>query len=456
MNISFEKVDKVNALITVKLEKADYEESVNAALKNFRKKANMPGFRPGQVPMSMIKRRFGAEIKAEEINKILGHEIYDYLLVNKIRTLGEPLPNMEKTPALDFETMDDFTFVFDLGLAPEFDATLSENDTVDYYEIKVDDEMVEDQIKAYAQRAGKYTRQDSYKDNDMVKGLLAQLDGEGNTLEGGIQVEGAVMLPIYMKNADERAKFDNAKLNDVIVFNPSNAYDGSTIELSSLLRITKEEAAGMKSDFSFQVEEITRYMPAEVNQDLFDMILGEGVAKSKEEFADHIRQMMETQFKADSEFKFILDLRAYMEARVGELELPETLLKRVIKTEHPDKDDEYIENTFKSNRRELVWHLIREQLKDKISVMAEEPDVLEAAKAQARSQFEQYGMMNVPDDTLAKYANEMLKDKAKAEEFKARAENKMIAEKAKGIVKLNKKSVSLAEFNKLFENTEKE
>ena len=259
MNISFEKVDKANALMTVKLEKADYEEKVNAALKDFRKKANMPGFRPGQVPMGLLKKRFGSEITAEEVNKILGEEIYKYIREQKINILGEPLPDEEKQPQIDFHSMEEFTFVFDVALSPEFDAKLSKNDTVNFYEIKVDDDMVEEQIKAYAQRGGKYNKVETYEGNDMVKGLLAQLDAEGNTLEGGIQVEGAVMLPSYMKNEDEKAKFNEAKLNDVIVFNPARAYDDSTVELSSLLRITKDEAAEVKSDFSFQVEEITRY-----------------------------------------------------------------------------------------------------------------------------------------------------------------------------------------------------
>ena len=234
MNISFENVDKVNALLTIKLEKADYEEKVTAALKDFRKKANMPGFRPGQVPMGLLKKRFGTEITAEEVNKILGHEIYKYIHEQNIKILGEPLPDEEKQPEVDFQTMEDFTFVFDVALAPEFDAQLTKKDTVDYYTITVDEDMVEEQIKAYAQRAGQYNKVDAYQPKDMVKGLLAQLDAEGNTLEGGIQVEGAVMLPDYMKNDEEKAKFDNAKVNDVIVFNPAKAYNNSTVELSSL------------------------------------------------------------------------------------------------------------------------------------------------------------------------------------------------------------------------------
>lgn len=451
MNISFENVDKVNALMTIKLEKADYEEKVTAALKDFRKKANMPGFRPGQVPMSLLKKRFGTEITAEEVNKILGQEIYKYIREQKIHMLGEPLPDEEKQPEVDFQTMEDFTFVFDVALAPEFDAKLTNKDTVDYYDITVDDDMVEEQIKAYAQRAGQYNKVDAYQPKDMVKGLLAQLDAEGNTLEGGIQVEGAVMLPDYMKNEEEKAKFGNAKVNDVIVFNPAKAYDNSTVELSSLLRITKEEAEEMKADFSFQVEEITRFEAAEVNQALFDQILGEGVVKSREEFAENIRKTMETQFAADSDFKFIQDLRTYLTNRVGEIEYPEAMLKRIMKLNNQGKDDEDIEKNFQSNLKELTWHLIKEQLSDQLEIKVEQPDVLETAKAATRAQFEQYGMMNVPDDVLTNYANKMLENKEQAEGLVSRAVENKIAQKAKDAVKLKKKSVTLAEFNKLFE-----
>ena len=453
MNISFENVDKVNALLTIKLEKADYEEKVTAALKDFKKKANMPGFRPGQVPMGLLKKRFGTEITAEEVNKILGHEIYKYIREQKIHILGEPLPDEEKQPEVDFQTMDDFTFVFDVALTPEFDGTLTKKDTVEYYTINVDDNMVEEQINAYAQRAGQYKKVDAYQPKDMVKGLLAQLDAEGNTLEGGIQVEGAVMLPDYMKNDEEKAKFDNAKVNDVVVFNPAKAYDNSTVELSSLLRITKEEAEEIKSDFSFQIEEITRYEAAEVNQDLFDQILGEGVVKNKEEFAENIRKTMEAQFAADSDFRFIQDLKTYLTKRVGELEFPEAMLKRIMKLNNPDKDVENIEKNFQLSLKELTWHLIKEQLSDQLEIKVEQPDVLETAKAAARMQFEQYGMMNVPDDVLTNYANKMLENKEQAEGLVSRAEENKIAQKAKDVVKLKKKAVTLAEFNKLYETT---
>ena len=456
MNISFENVDKVSALLTMKIEKSDYAEKVEKALKDFRKKANMPGFRPGQVPMGLLKKRFGTEILADEINKILSQELYKYIREQKVNILGEPMANEEKTPAIDFATQEEFTFAFDIALAPEFDAKLSAKDKLNYYTINVDEAMVDQQIQAYCQRGGQYQKVDSYQDNDMVKGLLAQLDKKGNTLEGGIQVENAVMLPNYMKNDDEKAKFEGAKVNDVIVLNPSKAYNGSDVELASLLKISKEEAANVKSDFSFQVSEITRFEPAALDKALFDQVLGEGVAKNEKEFRAHIAEDMKKSFVADSDYKFLQDLRAYLVGRIGELEYPEAQLKRIMKQNNADKDDAYIEENFKASLDELTWHLIKEQLSDQFELKVEQADVLETAKAATRMQFAQYGMTNLPDDVLTNYANEMLKNKQQAEGLVARAvENKIVA-KAKETVKLTEKAVSLEEFNKLFEKENKE
>lgn len=456
MNISFENVDKVSALLTMKIEKSDYAEKVEKALKDFRKKANMPGFRPGQVPMGLLKKRFGTEILAEEINKILSQELYKYIREQKVNILGEPMANEEKTPAIDFATQEEFTFAFDIALAPEFDAKLTAKDKLNYYNITVDDAMVDQQVQAYCQRGGQYQKVDSYQNNDMVKGLLAQLDKKGNTLEGGIQVENAVMLPNYMKNDDEKAKFEGAKVNDVIVLNPYKAYNGSDVELASLLKISKEEAAKMKADFSFQVTEITRFEPAAIDKALFDQVLGEGVVKNEKEFRARIAEDMKQSFVADSDYKFLQDLRAYLVNRIGELEYPEAQLKRIMKLNNADKDDAYIEENFKPSLGELTWHLIKEQLSDQFEVKVEQADVMETAKAATRMQFAQYGMTNLPDDVLTNYANEMLKNQQQAEGLVARTVEGKIVAKAKETVKLTEKAVSLEEFNKLFEKENKE
>lgn len=240
MNVSFQNIDKVSGLLTVKLEKADYQEKVGKSLKTFRQKAQIPGFRKGMVPMSLVKKMYGKSVIAEEVNKLLSEKVYDYIKSNNVNMLGEPLPNEEKQQVIDFDTMEEFEFVFDIALAPEFKAEVSNTDKVDYYTIEITDEMVENQVKAYTQRNGKYDQVSAYEDNDMLKGLIAELDENGNTKEGGIQVEGAVLMPSYMKNDEQKAIFANAKVNDVLVFNPNAAYDGHDAEIVSLLKIEKK------------------------------------------------------------------------------------------------------------------------------------------------------------------------------------------------------------------------
>lgn len=451
MNILFENVDKVSALLTIQMEKADYEEKVNAALKDFRKKANMPGFRPGQVPMGMLKKRFGKEVTAEEVNKLLGEKLYGYIKDNNINMLGEPLPNEERQKQIDFETMESFEFVFDIALAPEFKAELTGEDAIDYYTIDVDDEMVNKQVDMYRQRGGNYNKVDTYQEKDMVKGLLAELDENGNTKEGGIQVEGAVMLPDYMKNEDEKAKFAGCKVNDVLVFNPNKAYDGHDVEISSLLKIKKEEAAAMTSDFSFQVEEITRFTPAELNQELFDQVMGEGAVKSEEEFRGKVKESLAAQFVNDSDYKFMLDVRTYLTGKVGKLEYPDALLKRIMRLNNADKDEKFVEENYDKSIEELTWHLIKEQLVKTYEIKVEQADVMEAAKEVTRMQFAQYGMVNVPDEVLENYAKEQLKKKEQVDGLVNRTVEHKLGQAIKAVVKLNAKTVSLDEFNKLFD-----
>ena len=448
MKISFEKTDKINGLLTITLAKADYEANVEKTLKDYRRKASLPGFRPGQALMSILKKRFGQEVQAEELNKMLGTELYKYIREEKIDILGEPMPS-DKQGEISLDA-DEQTFVFDIALAPEMDAKISNKDTIEYYNIEVDDAMVDNQVKMYASRAGGYQKVDEYQPKDMVKGVLTELGKTGKPKRGGIEVEGATMLPDYMKDEDEKAKFNGMKAGDVITFNPSKAYN-SDVELSSLLKITKEEAAAVTGDFQFQVSEITRYEPHALDQELFDMALGKDKVKSEEEFRAAIRENLSEQFKTDSEFRFVIDLKKYLVKRIGNVEFPEAMLKRIMQKNNPDKDAEFIEKNFQPSIEELKWHLIKEQLCDQLEIKVEQPDVLETAKEVTRMQFAQYGMTNIPEDALNNYANEMLKNKQQAEGLVTRTVERKLGVAAKSVVKISEKTVTLDEFNKAFQ-----
>lgn len=448
MNISFEKTGNVTGLLTITLAKADYAANVEKTLKDYRKKASLPGFRPGHAPLAMLKSRFGNEIQAEEMNKMLSTELFKYIREEKIDILGEPLPS-DKQGEISLQA-DEQTFVFDIALAPVFDAKVSADDSVEYYNITVDDEMVDKQIQMYTGRAGGYQKVDSYEDRDMVKGTLTQLDENGNALEGGIEVEGASLLPSYIKDEEEKAKFAGTKVNDVINFNPAKAY-GSDVELASMLHVTKEEAAEIKSDFQLQITELTRFEPHALDQELFDQVLGEGKVSSEEEFRAAVKEELAEQFKTDSDFRFVIDLKKYLLGRIGEIEMPEELLKKVMQLNNPDKDAEFVEKNFAPSIEELKWHLIKEQLSDQFEIKAEQPDVLETAKEVTRMQFAQYGMSNISDEIITNYASEMLKNKQQAEGLVNRTVERKIGAAAKEVVTLVTKEVSLDEFNKSFE-----
>lgn len=450
MNVSLQNIDKVSAVLTVKLEKADYQERVEKSLKNIRQKAQIPGFRKGMVPLTLIKKMSGKAVLAEEVNKLLSETVYNYMRENDLNILGEPLPS-EQQPEIDFGTMEEFEFLFDLALAPEFELEVSAADKVDYYDIEVTDEMVDNQVKAYTQRNGKYEKVDAYQDNDMLKGLLAELDAEGNTKEGGIQVEGAVMMPTYMKNDDQKTIFNGAKVNDVLVFNPNTAWDGNAAELASLLKIDKEAAAEVKADFSYQVEEVTRFMPGELTQEIFDQVCGKDVVKTEEEFRSKVKEAIAHQFEADSDYKFLIDARTVLTAKVGQLQYADMLMKRIMRLNNPDKDENFLDESYAKSIEELTWHLIKEKLVKANGIKVEQEDILNTAKEATRAQFAQYGMLSVPEDIIENYAKETLKKKESVEGLVNRAVEVKLTAALKSQVTLEHKAISAADFNEMFE-----
>ena len=449
MNISLQNVDKVSAVLTVQIEKAaDYQEKVEKTLKKLRQNVNMPGFRKGMVPMTLLKKQYGTSVLVEEVDKLMQEKVNEYIRENKVDMLGAPLP---KESNVDFANDENFEFSFDIALAPEFTVDLSAADTIDYYDINVTDEMVDQQVKLYTQRTAKYEKVEDYQDNDLLKGLLAELDENGNTKEGGIQVEGAVMMPTYMKNDDQKAVFNGAKVNTVLVFNPSVAFDNNEAELSSLLKIKKEEVGAHTGNFSFQIEEITRMIPGDLNQELFDQVLGEGKAHSEEEFRAQIKETIAKQYEADSDYKFLIDVRSYVSGKIGKLQFADELMKRIMLENNKDKGEEFVSEHYEKSLEELTWHLIKEKLVAANGIKIEQADINEMAKEATRAQFAQYGMINVPDELLDNYSKEMLKKRESVEALVNRAVESKLAEALKAQVTLNHKAVSAEEFNKMFE-----
>ena len=450
MKITFENPDKINGLLTITVEKEDYQEKVEKTLKNYRKRAQVPGFRPGMVPMGMIKKQYGTAAKVDEVNRLLGDKLMEYIRENNIQMLGEPLASEKQVPQ-DLEQDGPFTFVFDIAVAPEFTAELSGNDKIDYYAIKVDDKLIDDQVQMFASQAGEFVKTDTFSGNDTLTGDLRELDADGNTKEGGITTDSGMIMPAYIKVEDQKKLFDGCKPGDIITFNPKKAYPDNDAEIAALLKVDKEQVKDLTADFSYQVTEIRHFQPAEVNQSLFDKVFGEGTVSSEKEFRQKIADSYQVQLVQNSDYKFLFDLRDYVEKKVGDLQFPEALLKRVMINNNKDKGADYVEKNFEGSIRQLKWHLIKEQLVAANEIKVEDADLKNIAMVAVRQQFAQYGMANVPEDVLEQYADEQMKKRENLDNYVDRAVDQKLDEKLKTVVKLNKKSVTLEEFNKMMQ-----
>ncbi|MCQ2258542.1 MAG: trigger factor [Bacteroidaceae bacterium] len=443
MNITIENLDKVNAVITAVVEPADYTDKFAKAIKEARKKINMPGFRPGMVPAGLVKKQFGESILAEEINKILQEGLFGYIRENKINMLGEPLPTEDNNNVV-LKEGESFTFKFDLAIAPEFEISLTKRNKLNYYNVEVSDEMVENQINMYRQRGGNYDKVDSYEDNDMVKGVITELNAENP-----VTAEGVVMLPKYFKNDDQKALFAGVKVNDVVTFNPSVAYDNNEAELTSLLKVAKEDALNHKGDFTFQVTEITRFVLGPIDQELFDQVFPGAEVKTEDDFRAKIKELIAGQFAKDSDYKFILDARKYLTESVGKLEFPEEKLKKILLANVGDQ--EKVDAQYEKSIEELTWHLIKEKLVEKFEIKVDDEDVKSMAKEVTKMQFAQYGMFNIPEEYLENSVKEMFKKRETVDNLIDRCVEVKLGAALKEKVTLAESTVSAEEFNKMFE-----
>lgn len=450
MNIERKNIDAVNAIIKLQVAKSDYQEAVDNTLRNYKKKANVPGFRPGQVPASIIKKMFGKAAMADEINKIISEALLGYIKDNNIQILGEPLPNRTEQKPIDFDAQEDFEFVFDIAIAPEFNVELSDKITVPYYDINVDDKMVENGVKSYTSRFGTYDKADSVEENDVVKGELVEMRTKTKAKEDGIVVEETVLCPKYIKDDEQKALFVGAKNGSAVTFNPKKAYENEA-EIASLLKIKKEEVADMTSDFKFTIKEITRFKEAELNQELFDKAFGEGVVKSEAEFKQKLSDDIKKTMEQDSDYKLLIDAKAALLKGLEGLAFPDDFLKRWVLETNEKITEKDLNEQYPMMLEDLKWHLVKEQIAKAKGIKIENNDLSDFAKKVARAQFAQYGMASVPDDVLDNYVKEMIKNKEQMNHMLDQVMDEKIMAEVKKAVKLDKKSVSLEEFNKLFQ-----
>lgn len=452
MNIKRKDIDANNAVLSVNIEKNDYAEKVEKQLREYRKKASMPGFRPGMVPLGLLKKMYGKSITGEQINELVSNALYNYINDNKINVLGNPLASENQTE-IDFETPENFEFLFELGIAPEVKIELSQKDKVPYYEIKVEEKDIDNAIKSYAGRFGKYEKVDSFGDNDMLKGDLLELDSEGKIMEDkGIHIDDAVLFPKYaMKGSPKEQKlFEGKKVGETVVFNPQKAIDNEQ-EIASLLKISKDYVKNITADFKFIIKEITRFEEAQINQDLFDKTFGEGTVKSENEFRKKISENIVSGYTQDADYKLGIDIRNLLMKQHENLTFPEKFLKRWLKTQKETLTDESIEDEYPKLVTDLTWQLIKNQIIEDNKIEIKKEDIENEARKIGRAQFVQYGIYNIENEVIDNYVKDMLKKDEYVRQIVGRiTEDKVIAV-VRSKISLENTKISYEEFNKFFE-----
>lgn len=466
MNISRENHDDLNAVIRVAVEPTDYQPKVDAALLEYRKKARFDGFRPGKVPPSLVKKMYGKSIQAEEIQRLLSDTLNNYIHDNQLRILGEPLPNIN-SPEIDWDSQETYEFHFDIALAPDIDLHISDTDMINDYQIMITPEMIDKQIEDYTRRFGSLQPTESISEEDVVKGDLCELsdhdhehahdhDGEhDHDHHHPVHAHGTL---IYIKTIGDEAiknQFLNAKVGDSLVFNPNAAFPNET-DRASLLKVSREDLSEIDTDFEFTVSEVSRFTPAEINQELFDKAFGEGTIDSTEAFRERVKEDLERQFSRESRYKFHLDAKEKLMTETH-VPLPEEFLKRWMLLTSKDENltREKLEQDFPAFASDLKWRMIKNTIIGEQKLEASEEEIHEQAVWAAQSRYFQYGIYDAPPEQLFRLADVLLKN----EEEKTRIadvilENKVI-EHVKNLFGIIEQNISIEDFNKLLDESKK-
>lgn len=446
MNITRENIDNVNFTLKILIEKADYDEAVQGALKEYRQKAAIPGFRPGKVPAGLIQKRFGKAILADEVNKLLSHNLSKYIVEEKLPILGEPLPNETIQKTIDWDNDENYEFVFDLAIAPEINIPLSKTDNFDYFLIKVTDEMIDKDVEALTYQFGQNIPAGEVSEKSNVRGNFAQLGSDGNLIPDGIRPEGVMLAADMIKDETIKAAFLGKKAGDTLVFDPVIAF-GNRHEVGHMLNIEHEQADNLNSEFEFTITEISNYQPSEVNEELFKKVYGEesGITTA-EQFRDKVKSEIAQNLAFSSDYKFAADARDTLVEKTP-MELPEVFLKRWLKLANKELTDEQIDADFGGFIQDLKWQLIKDKIAKENEIKISEEEAMDFARQITLSRFSQYGMYHIPDEQLNSFAKMMLeKEEEKDRIYKKLAEDKVIAV-VKEKVNLVEKEVAQEEFN---------
>jgi len=449
MKSTLNKKDEVNGTIVIELEKTDYQEKVDKSLNQFRQKANIPGFRQGKVPKSIIQRMYGKAVLVDEVNKIVTEELTGFIRDNKLKILGEPISDDSEEKRVDLDKNEILTFYFDVALTPEFDLELDKNIELAYYQVKLEEDLLEKQMDAYKQNYGTYASiEGEAKDTDLIKGTLTEMDGDKEK-ENGLVIENAILMPSYVKEDTVKNSFIGARVGDHVVFNPKNAYDNNEAEVASLLQTTKEQVKDINADFRFDIKEVTRYQEAELNQELFDRVLGEGVVSTEEAFRTKVSTELGNQFKPNADHLFIHEARDIIVDKMKDVQFPDEFLKRWLLESNDKKTAEQVEEDYPAILEDLKFQIAKQKIVEENGIKVEYEDVETLATEVAKAQFAQYGMTNLPADVLQNYTKSMLEKEETIRNLYDRATEDKIIDWLKENVSVIEKEVSSKDFNEI-------
>lgn len=450
MNITKEHKDELNAVLKVQVDPEDYEEKVDAVIKDYKKKAKMDGFRPGKVPEGLIRKMYGRAIKMDEVNKLVSEKLSEYIKSEELNILGEPLPSKEEQKTIDWDNDKQLEFAFDIAIAPEFEVKISGHDKIPYYTIKITDDLINRQVENYQQRLGEFKPFDQVQDKDeLITADIQELDTEGNPRVGGIVKENTSISLNVIKDESIKDQFENAQKGDTVDIELKKAFPNDT-EISSMLNIDKEKAEQVEGMFRITVKEIKKFEKAEVNQELFDKIYGEGNVTSNEAFREKIKEELTQHLQPESERKFAHDVKEHFVRKVDP-QIPGEFLKRWLKETQSDISEEDIEKDFPQFEKDVKWDLIKNKISRENEIKVEENEVLEEAKKVTLQQFQQYGLANLPEEQLEQYAKEILKKDEDRRKLYERKYEEKVVEHIKQHVKLDEKEVTSDEFQKIIE-----
>ena len=441
MNVTTNKTDDLNAILRVSIKEADYREAVDKTLVDYRKKANIPGFRPGKVPAGLIKKQFGKAIMVEEVNKMLQESVFEHIKKEEMDILGSPLPVV--SDSMDWENQSDFDFDYEVGLSPKFELKISSKTKMTYLKVVADEEMLNRYITDYARRFGTMSYPEVIEENAILKGDFVELAEEGSPKEGGINLNTTLALDAFTEDTQKELK--GKGVNDEMRFNKDSFKDD--FRLAGVLKVEEEALATSSYNFSFTVTELSKIVPADQNQELYDKIFGEGVVKSDEEFKTRIKEDAEKVFVGDSDRKFLTDVKAAMLDKT-KFELPEAFLKKWMRTsgEKPLTEEE-VEAQFPNMKEDMRWQIMQNRIIADNKIEVKQEELVEFTKQLVLQQMAQYGQMPEGVD-LDQIAKNVLGNKEEAERIGDQLFESKLMDFFKSSFKVENKELSYDDFVK--------